>query len=264
MDSESDIIRGRPYGGCAILWKDSANIQFNTVAINNTRVCAVIAKLASNIDILLVNAYLPCDEGYRGPNHAALVETLEDIHTLIMDSRVTSVILGGDLNCDFTRSTPHVKTVSDFISHNNMKQGISHILSTVDFTYESKSAHSRSCIDHFLFTSDLFHAVNMMSTCDNEDNFSDHHALTCELDINITYAPCQEQSNMPKPNWRKATHYDIEKYREHLNRLLCEVVSTIICDLGNNNCSALTAHGYTTMSVKLATQVSHLMLLCNC
>jgi hypothetical protein len=224
MDVSSGLITGRPYGGCAIIWDGSANFSFNAIPCNNKRVCAGLIKFAQNMEILVINVYLPCDDGYRGPNYQVLVDTLNDIATIIMDSQFSSLIIGGDLNCDFSRSTPHVRAVSDFLIHNDIKPGIDHVLTEVDYTFESKSSHSRSCIDHFTFSSDLFYALTKLETCDGVDNFSDHRALTCELDININYASRPEHSNPSRPNWHKASQDDLRMYSVHLERLLVEVV----------------------------------------
>ena len=104
MDSGSGVHYGRPFGGCAIIWNDCANLDLTAISCTNARICAGIIKLSQSQEtILMINVYLPCDEGYRGPNYRILVDTLDNINTLIMDSRAGSIIIGGDFNCDFRR-----------------------------------------------------------------------------------------------------------------------------------------------------------------
>jgi len=38
----SEVLRGRPYGGCAIFWRSSLSFTISTVVINSRRVCAVL------------------------------------------------------------------------------------------------------------------------------------------------------------------------------------------------------------------------------
>jgi len=39
---DSDVLRGRPYGGCAIIWKSSLNFRVMPIAANSRRVYAVL------------------------------------------------------------------------------------------------------------------------------------------------------------------------------------------------------------------------------
>ena len=244
MDSGSGVHYGRPFGGCAIIWNDCANLDFTAISCTNARICAGIIKLSQSQEtILMINVYLPCDEGYRGPNYRILVDTLDNINTLIMDSRAGSIIIGGDFNCDFRRLTPHVQTVSEFMLHNNLKCGLDHILSSVDYTFESKSTHIRSCIDHFAFSNDLFHTMETMSTIDDENNFSDHRAIYCQLDINVNYCQRPEVLLQNRPNWRKASPTDIDNYSKQLEILLRDIhvpEEALYCK--NSVCDIHTSH----------------------
>jgi len=39
---DSDVLRGRPYGGCAIIWKNSLNLRVLPIDVNSRPVCAVL------------------------------------------------------------------------------------------------------------------------------------------------------------------------------------------------------------------------------
>lgn len=58
----SDVLAGRPYGGCAILWQANLCAHVSPLIINSRRVCAARLSLNS-VKILIVNVYMPCEVG---------------------------------------------------------------------------------------------------------------------------------------------------------------------------------------------------------
>ncbi|KAK6171867.1 hypothetical protein SNE40_018291 [Patella caerulea] len=59
MDSRH-FISGRPFGGCAILWKSNLLCKVKPVISESKRICAVELS-GSAIDILICSVYMPCD-----------------------------------------------------------------------------------------------------------------------------------------------------------------------------------------------------------
>jgi hypothetical protein len=58
----SEVLAGRPFGGCAILWRSDIVASVETVATNSRRVCAI--KLSTySWNILFVNVYMPYEDG---------------------------------------------------------------------------------------------------------------------------------------------------------------------------------------------------------
>ena len=55
-----DVLRGRPYGGCAIFWSRDIMANINVININSDRVCAVRLSI-KYVDILLINVFMPCE-----------------------------------------------------------------------------------------------------------------------------------------------------------------------------------------------------------
>jgi hypothetical protein len=52
------ILRGHPYGGCAILWRADIKAQVLFVETNNSRTCCVRVHYDTN-KLLLINVYMP-------------------------------------------------------------------------------------------------------------------------------------------------------------------------------------------------------------
>ena len=62
MDDNASILKGRPYGGCAILWRAelASNIQPCELKSISRRVCGCIVNTGDG-NMLLLNVYLPTD-----------------------------------------------------------------------------------------------------------------------------------------------------------------------------------------------------------
>jgi len=74
-----DVLSGRPYGGCAILWHTSLAGVVCPIHIDSRRVCAARLTLVS-VRLLLINVYMPYEDGddktYEFTNIVALIENV--------------------------------------------------------------------------------------------------------------------------------------------------------------------------------------------
>ena len=96
----SKVISGRPFGGCAIIWKNDFLAVVNPLKNQSNRVCAVNISMNS-YNILLCNVYLPV---YNMPVNTfigELDEVFNDLSSLINDCNVDHVVIGGDFNTSF-------------------------------------------------------------------------------------------------------------------------------------------------------------------
>ena len=55
--NESELLTGRPFGGCAILWKDTLQICVKPIITESNRVCAVSVETNHVYFILCLYAY---------------------------------------------------------------------------------------------------------------------------------------------------------------------------------------------------------------
>lgn len=76
--------------------------------------------MQSNVTLLAINVYMPCDDRSTGTSHQLLAETLDEIQMVIVNTPCNCVMIGGDLNCDFSRNTSYVRTVRDFFKWPHM------------------------------------------------------------------------------------------------------------------------------------------------
>ena len=106
---------GRPFGGCAIVWRNKLNAKFTPIPTHSNRLCAGTFQLSSGFDIFILCVYLPCDDRQRGDSYLELIDTLNEMLCLKNGATANAILVAGDLNTDFTRQTPQVAAVTEFI-----------------------------------------------------------------------------------------------------------------------------------------------------
>ena len=182
---DNEIITGRPYGGTAIIWNKDLKCKITPISLSTVRACAAIINV-HNIDIMLCNVYMPTDTTYDQENVYIYNDVLNDIVRASMEHDCHQIILDGDLNTDFSRkSSLHPLPLTEFMTDQYMKCGLSHVLSEVDYTYRSKINDECSTLNHFIMTENIFNLVNKYNSVHEGDNLSDHSALQLHLDIPI-------------------------------------------------------------------------------
>ena len=61
--NKNNILRGRPFGGCAILYNSNMACELVEIKCCNDRLCAILINLSDANNILLFNVFMPCDSG---------------------------------------------------------------------------------------------------------------------------------------------------------------------------------------------------------
>ena len=83
-----------------------------------------------------------------------------------------------------------------------------------------KSNFFRSCIDHFVWSEDLCDIVESYSALQNGDNVLDHNVVSFKLFISVTHNNLDVRG-IDKLLWKKATTFQLIKYPNNLDELLC-------------------------------------------
>jgi len=216
------VLRGRPYGGCAIFWRNNMSVCVDQVDTNNSRICAVHMYDNTGINFLLVNVYMPfvsTDDAYD--EFCVVLSIVEHLTELHPDA---VLILGGDFNVDFERCTSHSTMLDSFCGQWNLASVVSHPLSNIDFTYNF-SMKRFSVLDHFFIPTYIFDScVQSVSVIHDIDNCSDHDPLCLHLNICwSTLLFSTRRAVTKKPAWYKANETDLENYK----RLLQSNLNTI-------------------------------------
>jgi len=81
-----------------------------------------------NINLLLINVYMPCDTKDEDRDEISFVLS-------VISSLIAMVILGGDFNVDFARHTANGQALMSFCLEQNIEPVVRHEKCSVDFTY---------------------------------------------------------------------------------------------------------------------------------
>jgi exonuclease III len=201
--NDSDIAQGRPYGGCAILWRDSLKCKVTPISINNKRLCMVRVQFDMYC-FLLCTIYMPCDTDYDQSNIAVYNDVLFDLLNAVNNEEVDFVICGGDFNTDISRARSlHTKAWLEFANNEHLSIVNS---AGINYTYESMSNGSTSVIDHFLVSSNLLDFKHYINIKHDINNISDHSVVCFNVDICIQniHVLVNDQA---KIMWALATDY---------------------------------------------------------
>ena len=217
---ESRPLEGRPYGGCAIVYKTSLNCHIRAITSNHFRLCGVIVAINEVCELLLLNAYMPCDTKTRDGNYDVFVDVLGEVDRLIQIHNPTYVCFGGDLNTDLSRSSPQTMYLKSFMDTHNMVSCIDLPVADVPYTYICHSGTSR--IDHLLVSSEL---VSNVTSCYYIDDplHSDHVPIVATVDLDVSHVKLCERMPTERINWSRASEKQLIQYTNDLDALLKDI-----------------------------------------
>ena len=254
MDSSSAVLRGRPFGGCAILWRNVFDnyMQPCNIKSMSRRICGCSLN-TTELNILLLCVYFPTDHRAGDQNLTDLDLMLQDIKYFIDNTNCDKVIIGGDINCDFSRNTSFVRTVAEFISSHKLKVVWNNF--NIDYTHIHTDDVSTSTIDHFFMSPDCY--ASTAFTLHHVDNTSRHcaifmHVLCPPLPSGPAHAIHTDKSvSEPRCAWYKASENDTNKYKESLQTQLGLIyVNDNITNCDNIHCDDLQHRAYIDMYCK--------------
>ena len=153
------------------------------------------------------------------------------------DNIFSSVLLLGDINCDFLRKTGHVNMVDSFITEKSFIKSWSKF--PVDFTRSQQNENQfiSSTLDHFFWNEDLDEQIIDAGVLHSSDNDSDHSPIYCVLKSQPVLAEHQNDNlAQDKPSWRKASPEERNDFQNLLNENLTAI--EIPASLNNCNCQA--------------------------
>ena len=254
------ILRGRPYGGVAILINNKWCSKISIVMISERIVAILLA------DLLLINIYFPCS---TDNNYLDIIDSLLGDIKFCLDAHPDCKILwGGDFN--FNLHTPLRSQASqklfevlyDYNVHLCDESVFNNYNPSEVYTYCHPSLGYKSYIDFFL-VSPLLKSTNLKyNILDLALNFSDHRPISLTIDIllaglypNKPIPPFSTRTSLPsiksRLRWdqvKKDTYYAqshltlsplLSEINEHEEQTKLNCQSCV--DQGNCECSPCTA-----------------------
>ena len=220
MDSSSEILSGRPYGGTAILWKKS----LGNVTIESTkhrRLSCVSLNISGLFTILVACIYMPCDSMRINYCNDEFIDVLDVLEQQMHSKNFDSFLLCGDWNTSLERGTAQTHCFKQFIERNGIHIGWNHEKAIHSDTYINLALNQFSCIDHFLMSSNLFSSIIKHCILENYLNTSNHAPLILELSLSYNRAESPYLVNENKKVcWEKVTPDNLADYKRCLDNLL--------------------------------------------
>jgi len=173
------LLRGRPFGGTAILLKESFSNVCNTIYTFERVVAITIC------DLLLINNYMPCEDGSIEALNS-LNEVIANASNIIEESSSKFFLFGGDLNVNLNSQTPHAMVINDFLNSYNLNSVVStHPSMNIEYTFINEKLNRHSTIDFLCLSDSLLNHVNKYNVLNEATNHSDHLPLTVNFTLPI-------------------------------------------------------------------------------
>lgn len=216
VDTSSGILRGRPYGGVAILWRKSAYENVSFVQCKSVRLVAIKITVSGK-SLLVFSVYMPTESM---DNLGEFVECLSEIHAVIESSGVDAVYILGDFNAQ-----PNSLFGNELLSFSAEVQwrcaDVCLLGGESDtYTYVSDAHGSTSWLDHCVVTDAAWNTIRDASVL-YDVSWSDHFPLIVMCDLNLLrpkVAPGLPKCN--KVTWGDRDLQQTELYSNYCNDLL--------------------------------------------
>jgi len=126
----SEVPPGRPFGGCAILWRKSIDANVTFVDTGSRRLCA-LRICGHTAKFLLVSVYMPYEDGTvnsdRTDKFISVLSSIAHLDSLHVDR---TMVIGGDFNVDLDHWHNHTTIFNKFCDLNDLFPAVRHCLST--------------------------------------------------------------------------------------------------------------------------------------
>ena len=234
MDTSVNILAGRPYGGVAILWRKSLCGVISVVNSNHNRICAILLSMSNGHSMLIINAYLPCDNQSQSVVDDEYTACLDCVFNLINQNDVNMIVLGGDLNTDLDRNNCHSKYLKYICNELRLRFAKDAVdIIDVTNTYEDASGSS-SFIDHFVCSDNVINNMQSFSVIDDPLNSSNHKSV--KMVIKFELDPLQKVDYRiwrSSIDWERTETSDLDRYKTCLDSRLENIkipVDLFICN----------------------------------
>lgn len=180
IDSSAGIVRGRPYGGVALLWRKSAFDAVSVIPCKSVRLAAIKVSVCDR-SFLVMSVYMPVNSS---DNLTEFTECLSEISAIIDSTEVASVFILGDFNAHpsdlFGTELLKFCDEQEWICADVERLGID----SDTFTFISDAHGSTSWLDHCVVTESAWQSVVDVRV-HYDCIWSDH--LPLEINVSLCY-----------------------------------------------------------------------------
>lgn len=206
VDTSAGILRGRPYGGVALLWKKDVFPIATVIECTSVRLCAVKLGI-NNRSLLVFSVYMPTNSI---DNLLEFTETLCEINAIIENNSVESVYMLGDFNAH--PGELFYNELSSFCIEQRWSCADIELLPPESYTFVSDAHGSRRWLDHCVLTSAARLSVLNISIL-YDIYWSDHYPVLMECNLDLVKAKVVSISySKNKVIWGDRDSSQIKKY----------------------------------------------------
>lgn len=214
VDTSAGVLRGRPYGGVAILWRKSVLPCVTVLTCNSVRLCAIKVNIGSS-EILVFSVHMPTDSVESLPE---FTECMSEIEAIVETNDCESVFVLGDFNAH--PGELFYRELLTFCTDLNWVCVDIQLLPTDTHTYISDAHGCKRWLDHCVLSQTASSTV--ISAKVIYDVFlSDHFPLelTCNLGVlKPKIKRCLSFKN--KVVWGERDCKQIEKFSDYCHKQL--------------------------------------------
>lgn len=206
VDTSAGVLRGRPYGGVAILWRKSIFTNVTIVKCNSVRLAAIKIELSDRC-LLIFSVYMPTDSS---ENLVEFTECLSEIAAIIEYQNVESIYMLGDFNAHPSES--FAKELLSFCDEQVWTCVDLDMLPSDSYTFVSDAHGCRRWLDHCLVTSSAKLSIHSCSVLYNT-YWSDHYPICLKCNFNILKPRVIVNKNcIDKVVWGERNSSQIDEY----------------------------------------------------
>jgi hypothetical protein len=232
MDTSSGVLRGRPHGGTAILWRKDLG-GGKVIETEDSRFMC-FEFLSGSAAILFINSYMPCDSA---DNLDEFLYYLAKVNSVIDNHPSLHSCIIGDFNANFSNGCKSLfgKELSKFCEHENFVIADRLLCVNNTFTFFSEAHNSVSWLDHVIVSNNLFDAVSNINV-DNSFITSDHFPMSITFDVSYARVDCGHFNNgtsISKVPWDRLSKDDLCNFKQKSDYNLQSVIlnhSLLLCD----------------------------------
>lgn len=215
VDTSLGLLKGRPYGGVALLWRRSAFEAVSVIECDNVRISA-IKVVVSNRTMLIFSVYMPTNSFDNLP---IFIECLGTINSIIAEaSDAEAAYILGDFNAH-----PDELFFSEMINFCNEQKWYCAdferlSLNANTYTFVSDAHQCKRWLDHCLVTKSAYDSISNVYVL-HDVFWSDHYPLVIECNLDrlrskFVFKDCKQN----KVVWGDRNSKQIEKYFNLCNK----------------------------------------------
>ncbi|KAG7295668.1 hypothetical protein JYU34_021952 [Plutella xylostella] len=208
VDTAAGVVRGRPYGGVALLWRKGAFDNVCIVNCKNTRIVAINCKV-NGLSVLVFSVYMPTDSIKNLPE---FTECLAEVSAIIDDLKIENVFVLGDFNShpgelfcnELLRFCSEQKWICADFEYLGLDSGT--------YTFISDAHGCTRWLDHCLTSTVAYKSISSIEV-KYDVSWSDHFPLQIACDFSIL-APSSNVSNVLRNSvlWGERDKSQIDEY----------------------------------------------------